>query len=298
MADATLAQGNRLLELILREANPGGFVQALFEKWGEVQQIGRRQADQADISAIAQRSVNPYASWKVRPILSYPKGYKPNKVEDQVKVLLSRLDWLDTSYVARIAASWGEHDQADGLYTVPKPTVLAGRLGLAEHWQNFGLLTEQGPLAALVGQRTFKNWKTGQMGPDEYHLRDSATLALQALEAEQPGDVLVFPAQTGRLFGGFSVLNARWEIEHADSPAQWPLPAYCIGWIVFANQHRLTKYEDLAIDCPGDEYRLVFDEPLNSLCFAFYKGSLHCYHRGEFVDSPDDGCGSSSGFGP
>ncbi len=42
MADATLAQGNELIQRILREKDSRGFLQSLIGNWGEVQQIGRR----------------------------------------------------------------------------------------------------------------------------------------------------------------------------------------------------------------------------------------------------------------
>mgnify|MGYP001598671630 CR=1 FL=1 len=255
MADATLSQGNQLMKLILREQDPRGFAQALLEDWGTVQAIGRGQLGKSTLKKAKGCPVNPYANEKDGPVYTYPKGYKPNSVEEQVGVLLRHLNLLDISHVGGIVRWIGTVKGADGFYLVPKPTVMAERLGIDNHWDNFGLLTEQGPLTALGSQRAFTSWQDGAMGSNYYRLSESAKAALVKLEAGQPGDVLVVPAQTGKLFAGYSVRNSRWEIGHADGPAQWPLPAYCLGWMLFANPHRLTKYEDLRIDCPGDEYR-------------------------------------------
>ncbi len=293
MSDATLRQGNRLFELILRETDPHAFSQALIENWGVVQAIGRGEADQATIAAWMQQHGNPYRSEKVEPRFFYPEGYKPNMVDEQVAILLDRLPWLDTSHVVEIAADWGQYEQADGLYVVPKPTVLAAHLGLEDHWTNFGLLTEQGPLAALADQRTFTNYRAGELGADRYRLAESAKAALQALETSQPGDLLVFPAQTGRLYAGFSTRNAVWEIGHEAN--QWPVPAYCGGWMLYVNPHRLEKFEHLAIDCPGDEYRLgASGEFSDALYFYFNDGLLYC--DALFVDYANVYFGAASGF--
>lgn len=290
MPDATLRQGNRLFELILRETDPHAFIQALIENWGAIQAIGRGEVDQATIAAHG----NPYKNERVTPRFFYPEGYKPGSVEEQVAILLGRLDWLDTSHVANIVAGLGQYDQADGLYVVPKPTVLARKLGVEDPWTNFGLLTEQGPLAALASQRTFTNYLAGELGSDRYRLADSAKTALQMLEANQPGDLLVFPAQTGQLYAGFSTRNSVWEIERSVNPKQWPIPAYCVGWMLYANAHRLSANVHLCIDCPGDEYRGASGGLDYALDFAFDAGGLHCSYG--FVDYAHDYFGGASGF--
>lgn len=297
MKDATMGQGKGLFELLLQTEDPYVFTQNLIERWGAVQLIGRGEVTQAKlIEALSHIETNPYASEKVKASFSYPSGYKPKSVGDQVKVLLARYDWLDVRHIDSIAKSWGKFAQADGLYVIPKPTSLASRLDIAEHWANFGLLTEQGPLEALASQRKFTNLRAGRLGLDRYRLAASAKSALEALEAEQPeGDLLVFPAQTGKLLAGFSPRNSRWDIEHATNPAQWPLPAYVVGWIVYCNPHRLEKYDHLVIDCPGDEYRFGGSAEAGLvLCFDFDGGELCCYcGDGAY---PNGSCGSGSGF--
>jgi len=298
MSDATLAQGHRLTELILREKSPHDFMQSLHENWGAVQKIGRGELTQAMIQASLQHihNQNPYASEEVTPTFFYPEGYKPNSVEKQVEFLSAHLGWLDTSHVDALAKSWKKkYPKADGLYVVPKPTAVANHLALSDHWTNFGLLTEQGPLAALATQRKFTNYRAGQLGPDRYHLAATAASALIALEAKQPGDLLVYPAQTGKLYAGNSPRNARLKIEHAQVPSQWPQPSYCVGWMLYANPHRLAKYEHLVIDCSGDEYRLgAAGEFAYVLCFDFGGDGLHCAER--WGARPYGACGSASGW--
>lgn len=296
----------RLVDILPKHDEPVGYHQD--PRWfnqqiAELVKLDPRSEDARQIEAIlvngplkgTEQHLNPYAMEKVAPRYFYPKGYQPSGIGEQVKVLLGHLSRLDVSHVGQLAASWPTNNLADGLYVVPKPSVLARYLSLVDHWDNFGLLTVQRPMAALATQRKFANWWVNELEPDRYRLADSAKTALQALEAEQPGDVLVFPAQTGKLYAGFSVRNARWEIEHAANPSQWPLPAYVVAWILYANSHRLSQYEQLGIKCSGDYYRSDAGDVFNrALSFLFDDGKLRC---NAYWDGSQVNFGSASGFG-
>ncbi|MBI3290356.1 hypothetical protein HYZ78_03080 [Candidatus Microgenomates bacterium] len=299
MADATLSQGHHVLGLILRENDPHQFMQNLHANWGAVQTIGRGEATQSSIKE-ALTHLNPYANEKVEPKFFYPEGYKPATVEEQVGRLRSRYDWLDDSHVAELAASWSEYEQADGLYIIPKPSSLAVHVGVENPWDNFGLLTEAGPISALAAAwtesgGTFRNYRTNQMGSEYYRLSKAAQSVLQGLEAQQSGDLLVFPAQTGKLYAGYSVRNSRACIQQAEGPAQWPLPSYVVGFMLYATPQRLTRYEDLAIDAPGDEYSFGVDGHFHvALCFIVNDDGLYFAHR--FLGYAHGEFGSASGF--
>ncbi len=295
MTDATSRQLIQLGNLIEAESDPHGVYQGIFGNWGIIKRIARGEVDPSTLTEL-KKEVNQWASEKVRPALVYPKGYKPTALADQVARLAAYLPGLDTQFVTAIAGSWEHYDNADGLYVIPKPTVLAAKLGIADPWENFGTLTEKGPMAALESQRPFTFWRKGEMGPEKYQVAKAAKDALMELERRQMGDFLVFPAQTGKLYGGFSPRNSQWEIKHATSPWQWPLPTYVGGWILYANPHRLGKFEDLCIDFPGDEYRLAADGTFGeALCFDWYDGKLRCHYRS--VAYPHEDFGSASGFG-
>lgn len=242
----------------------------------------------------SQTEANPYAGEKVKASLFYPRGWKPASVETQVKLLIERLGTLDEKSINSLLAKVYNVDKADGLFVVPKPSVLARMLQIEDPFgTGWGELTERGPLVALADQRAFRNWRQGKLTPDRFRLSPSARTALEALEAEQPGDFLVFAAQTGKLWGGYSPRNSRWKIEHASNPAQWPLPAYCLAWILFTNLTRLGKDEHLAIDCPGDEFQAkARDEFVD--CPTFYWDGGKLYFRTRWVEYPHGLFGSAS----
>lgn len=265
------------------------------ETGGAVQKIGRGEVTQAElVDALTHiQNQNPYASEHTTPRFFYPEGYKPNLVEEQVRLLLELMPDLDASHVEAISKSWQTPDEADGIYVIRKPSVVAVRRGVENPWNDFGTLAEKGPLADIAAQRRFTNYRAGQLGPDRYRATNSAKDPLRALEAEQPGDFLVFPASTGRLFAGYSPRNSRWEVEHSES--RFPMLLYVGGEILLGNPHRFTRNKDLALDCPGDEYRFGDSAEFGDvLCFSFRDGRLACGRRP--ADDPRDRCGSGFGF--
>lgn len=223
----------------------------------------------------------------------YPENYRPNSAEEQASVLKRILRRLDTNHIRDIAASYPEFEGADAIYVIPKPTIVAAHVGLEDPYTDFGLLTELGPMAELQNQREFKNLQLGKMGSNYYRLNNHAKRVLMSLEEEQPGDVLVFPAQTGKLYAGSQIRNAQWP---SLKPNQWPLPAYAVGWMLYTDPRRLEEYRDLAIDCPGDKYNLegwgeYFD---CALYFGFDGRSL--FSQARFIADVLPGFGSATGF--
>ena len=233
-----------------------------------------------------QKTTNPFPSTRNGPNFFVPKGYKPNKVEEQVKLLLAwskkNLDsdkQLDGSHAAEYAKSWGDYGQAYGLYVIPKPTKLAAKLNLDDPFGvDYGKLIELGPMSALSSQRKFHNYREGQMGLDRLRLVESPRKELRLLEETQPeGDLMVFPADTGTVYAGYRPDYSRWEIENAE-PKQWPIDPYTGAWMVYCNKHRLARYEDLIMYCPGAKY--LFEDSGGYSSVLFFRvhgdGLLYC----------------------
>lgn len=271
MSDATLSQVNRLLELIARENDPKNFLQRLNESWGAVQQLGRGKAVRD--SAVLVDEANPYASEKTTPRLKYPRGWQPKNVEQQVEILREFYPMLDVSMVGEIARSLHVPSAADGLFVVPKLSAVASDRIDNPYNTNYGVMVES-VLRKIAEKRALKNWREGQLGATQLRLRETTLEALQRLEKQTEGDYLVFPAQTGRKYAGYSVCNSRWEIEH--NTPEFCLEAWCGTHILLTHPERLTKNTDSFVDLPGTEYSLGSDcEFGNQLYFLFSVGRLH-----------------------
>lgn len=295
MEKATLEQGHQLDTFLLRESDPKGFIQNLLSNWGAIQVIGRGEIDQATFEAAVKEVVNPFAEEKTDLRWFYPDGWKPISVEEQLTVLQGFYPDLDGSHVAEIATGITVPEDTDGLFVVPKPSSIAAKLGINDPFgEGYGQMLESTILTHLASQRKFHNYRAGELTPDRVRVRQSAADALRNLEEETPGDFLVFAAQTGKKWGGFSPQNARWNIERK-SENEFPLPAWVVGYIILTNPTRLDRYEILWIDCPGDEYRFEGDAEFEScLCFRFGGGQLR--FDGRWLGFAGDYCGSASGF--
>jgi len=185
---------------------------------------------------------------------------------------------------------------AEGLFVVPKASSVAARLGIYDPLgAGYGQLLKATIFTFLAKQRAFRVG-VKDLAVERLRMRESAANALRTLEQEiqGEGDFLVFPAQTGMKYGGYSVRNARWEIEHAEW--EFPLPTWCVGYMLLANPQRFRQGGRwLGIDCPGDECRTVDGGEFDRiLCFAFDSKTLHLNARR--VDRPDGRFGSASGW--
>ena len=270
-------------------------IQRLVEHADALVQIGNGTLTREIISQIIKQVVNPFAKEKVEVRYFYPDGWKPTSVEEQLSVLQGFYPGLVGSHVVEIAGGIIGPLDADGLFVVPKPGSVAAKLGIEDPFgEGYGQLLETTVLVHLAGQRKFHNYRAGKLTPDRVRVRRSTADALRKLEEKTPGDFLVFLAQTGKKWGGYSPRNSRWEMERGT--AEFALPAWVVGHIVLTNPARLDKNEHLFVDCPGDEYR--FEDAAEfpyCLHFRFRDGRLEFLGSG-WLDAANDGCGSASGF--
>ncbi len=151
-------------------------------------------------------------------------------------------------------------------------------------------------LTKLSEQRigAFVNYREGELGPDR--LRESAkkAAAMKSYATSQSGhDVLVVAAQLGKRHRGRSVRRARVVM----SGNEFGLGAYEMGFILLTHPNRLENYDDLCVDCAGDEYRFGDSGPdgfLSAPYFGFDGAELK-FDAGD-VGRPCDDYGAASGF--
>lgn len=141
----------------------------------------------------------------------------------------------------------------------------------------------------------FYNYRDGQL--DEKRLRQSAQSQkfwTELTDAQGNPDILIVPAQFGIRHRGRSVRRA----PEVFAGNEFGLGAFAVGIMILTHPERLMHYDDLWIDCVGDE----FDDPVSDVrfghapCFCFFDGKVK--FGAYFVDVASDFCGSASGFGP
>lgn len=205
-----------------------------------------------------------YRNEQVDSSHGYLSGYTPNgkgisEQTNQLRELFPSIGFADEKL-----AEGALPENAEGWFAIPK-------------WQSFA--PSHGEAVELLLKKlrethngAFYNYRKGELGPDQ--LRQSAKTAsvLQKLAEEQNGfDILVVAAQFGLCHRGRSVRRVR-EIY---APNEFGLGAFAIGIMLLTHPERLAHYDDLWIDCAGDELSPNADGDFSmSLNFAFDGGKL------------------------
>ncbi|MGA2667075.1 MAG: hypothetical protein ABSE91_03230 [Patescibacteria group bacterium] len=142
----------------------------------------------------------------------------------------------------------------------------------------------------------FYNYREGQI--DEKHLRQSARSKKfwkELAEVQGNPDILVVPAQFGIRHRGRSVRRARVVIEC--TTGEFGLGAFVVGVMILTNPVRLQRYDDLWIDCAGDEFSSGAGGQFDGApCFRFRDDEV--WFGSRWIDDASGCYGSASGFLP
>ncbi len=239
---------------------------------------------------------NQFAGEEVRSNYAYPKEYNgPKSIEEQIAKLLEHFPGLDSTQALALAKSLPElPDGAKGWFAVPRIEAVA-KLFFPEitnpvecYCQAVNLVLEK-----IGDSRKFYNWRAGQITPDKFRMHARTTHALDLLAEKQPGDILLIPAQFGMRHRGKSVRRVREVI----SGPEFGLGSFIIGCMILTHPERLVRWEQLHIDCSGDEFSAGADGRFGSAPRFLFHGD-----RVEFgtdrVSSTNGDYGSVSGFLP
>lgn len=251
----------------------------------------------ATIASLKDLSVSDkFKDEEVASEYGYLSGYsKPNGLTQQcnrLRELFSGIGFANLDLIGAI-----ERDEvklpanAEGWFAIPNwmknPTI-------------FGTTYSQAVQKVLdtvkqIRDGKFYNWREGQV--TEKQLRQSKRTEKffrKLLEAQGNPDILIVAGQFGLRHRGRSVRRVR-EVFVAN---EFGLGAFAVGIMILTHPERLMNYDDLWIDCSGDE----FDDPDADVrfdrapCFCFYDDKVK--FGASFVGNANAYCGTASGFVP
>lgn len=252
-------------------------LQRLIENGGELQ---------ADIVAsIKKHSISSqFADEEVKSNYGYLSGYKPKGITEQTNILRQLFPGI--GFADEKIAEQPLPPNAEGWFAIPRWQSVAKTYNEAV----------QKALELIKKQRKgkFYNYREGELGEQYLRQHGRTVKKLETLGDQQKGyDILVVATQFGLRHRGRSVRRAR-EIMNA---SEFGLGAFEIGCMLLTHPERLRHYDDLWIDCAGDEYRPGADGQFDSApCFGFGAGRVKfftcwCRYASECY-------GSASGFLP
>ena len=119
------------------------------------------------------------------------------------------------------------------------------------------------------------------------------TEALAQITEVQRGDILIVAAQLGLNHRGESVRRAREKFV----AGEFGLGSLIVGSIILTHPERFVRWEQLHVDCAGDEFFPEADGKFdNAPFFSFSDGKVEFYT--DWVSSTSALFGSASGFLP
>lgn len=268
-----------LIEAALNKAKlDNDQAQRVFEHGGELQE---------DFSAALAKYGTPeeFANEEVSSNYGYLSGYRKAKpIAEQMRILREYFPNLGNP--DEEIAKQERPANSEGYFVIPRWQLIAPTYGEAV----------EKVLDALNKQRKgkFVNYRKGELGPDRLRETNRKKLAFEQLASEQQGhDVLVVAAQFGIRHRGRSVRRARVVM----GGQEFGLGAFEIGIMLLTHPERLQHYDDLWIDCAGDEYSPGAAGQFGSApYFIFNDGKLR--FDAIFVVIARDYYGSVSGFLP
>lgn len=241
------------------------------------------EAFQTDIVAsIWVRSTpDQIADEEVATNSGYLSGYKPKKITEQTTVL--RRLFPGIGYADEQITCQPRPPYAEGWFAIPRWEKIASSYGEAVQ-KVLDLIKE-------TRDGKFFNYREGQLGPQ--YLRQSAKTVkgFQILGNQQKDyNILVVLAQFGLRHKGRTVRQARTLM----NASEFGLGAYETGIMLLTHPERLQHYDDLWIDCAGDEFAPAADGDFSSApVFGFHD---EVGFGAPWVDFSDGYCGSASVF--
>lgn len=261
-------------------------VEGVLDKDGIQKLIENGDEFQADIIVSIKKHsfFNQFADEEVESSYEYLSGYRKTKgMTEQVNILRQLIPGIGNAFEK--LAEQPLPGNAEGWFAIPR-------------WQSVGKTYEealQKVLNLIREQRgSFYNYREGQLGAKYLRKHERTIKKLETLcEAQKGYDILVIAAQFGLRHRGKSVRRAR----EVFMGSEFGLGAFEIACMILTHQERLANYDNLYIDCAGDEYAPGGDGDFsNAPYFIFVDGEVR-FGPG-FVGIASGHFGSASAFLP
>jgi hypothetical protein len=236
---------------------------------------------------------NQYANEEVRSSYTYPKEYKgPKPIVDQIKAI-AKIFGLDPSHAVEFVKNLPALPEgAEGWFAIPSVDALAKK--------HFPEVTDPAQKycqavqlvhAKIAASRSFYNYREGQITPAQLRVHARTAHALDLIAETQKGDILIVAAQLCMRHRGKSVRRAR-EVFVAN---EFGLGSLAVGSIVLTHPERLVRWEELDMDCSGDEFAPGADGDFsNAPIFYFDDGKV--LFNAHWCDRAYELYGSASAF--
>ncbi len=239
-----------------------------------------------------------YANEQVISSYTYPNEYAgPQPIAEQVDILAELFGLslgATVEYIEKVLPSLELPKGAEGWFAIPSVGALAAR--------HFPKVTDPAEqycravelvLKKISHSRKFYNYRQGQINPNQLRQYASSMAMMEQTVKNQPGDIMIIPAQFGLRHRGCSVRRAR----AIFTKNEFGLGALAVGSMLLTHPKRLVRWEQLHVDCTGDEFAPVAGGQFVHAPFFDWLGGGVGFYSGR-LDNARVYYGSASGFLP
>jgi len=241
------------------------------------------------------RCTNQFANEEAASSYTYPPEYTgPKPIEEQITALAKMLDLDPASALAFAESLPALPEGAEGWFAIPSPVALA-----AKHFP--GLTDPAGQncagisliLSKIAALRKFYNYREDQITTAQLRVAIRTAEALAQITEVQKGDILIIAAQLGLRHRGESVRRAREKF----SASEFGLGSLIVGSVTLTHPERFVRWEQLHIDCAGDEFSPGAGGDFGDAPYLYFCGGGVRFGA-VWVGSASAYYGSASGFLP
>jgi len=229
---------------------------------------------------------NQFAGEKVNSNYKYPAEYAMKHINEQIQAIADIFNLNPNpafTYVKNVLPTLQLPEGAEGWFAVPRWQAVAGTYNEAVEIA----------VSKMDASRKFYNYRSGQLGPNYLRLHARTSAMLDRIAETQPGDILIIPLQLGELHKGESVRRAR-EIFYA---GEFGLGSFQVLSVALVHPKRLVRFDDLDMDCAGDEYAPDGVSVFSMSLSVYFDGGEVGFGYGN-LGGPGGDYGSVSGFLP
>lgn len=288
--------------------------EAAYNKAALTEEEAQRVNDAAGLSDLVKnfiaenRNPDKFKDEEARSTYRYPSEYKgPKPLEKQIKALAA-LFGLDPTPALEYATNLPPLPEgAEGWFAVLAPQFLANQtedylrsllgVGPKEAPPSLQDPAEQYCQAIqlvhtkIVASRRFYNYREGQITPDRLRIHVHTAEAISQITAVQKGDILAIACQLGMRHRGRSTRRAR----EVFGKNEFGLGSLFAGSIILTHPERVVRWEELEMDCPGDEFAPDADGQFSGAPFFHFGGGKVGFGT-KYVGTAREDFGSASAF--
>lgn len=233
-------------------------IEAAYNKAGLSEDEAQRVNDTPGLAELVggfiveNRKVNRFKDEEVSSNYTYPKEYQgPRPIKEQIKTL-AKIFNLNPSHALEFAKNLSKFPEgAEGWFAISSVDALASQFfpevsdSTERYCRAVNLVFKK-----INNSRDFQNYREDQITPNRLRVHARTAHTLDLIAEIQKGDILIIAAQLGLRHRGRSVRRAH----EVFTQNEFGLGSFAIGSIILTHPERLVRYDELDMDCPGDEF--------------------------------------------